>query len=254
MPYVQVNDLRLYYQETGKGVPFVLLHGASGSIDCPGIGWGGLMGLFASRYRAIHIEHRGHGRTDNPAGKMDYAMLANDLAAFIEALGLAPAHVGGVSDGAITALHLGMTRPELARTLVCVGPNYYNDALVEDANRFAAVETIERMRPAEIEDEAQRHDRGKEPGYWRELFRQLRENLALNPAYTLDDLAKIPLPTLLMAGERDLWGNVDQMVAMRRAIPTSELLIVNNAGHTIQFTHPQIVGPVVMDFLARYAG
>ena len=44
------------------------------------------------------------------------------------------------------------------------------------------------------------------------------------------------------------------MLAMRRAIPTSELLIVNNAGHTIQYSHPHVVGPVVMDFLARYSG
>ena len=95
------------------------------------------------------------------------------------------------------------------------------------------------------------HDRNKYPGYWRELFRQLAGNLAVNPAYTVEDLQSIPTPTLLMAGEDDLWGNPDQMVSMRRSIPNSEMLIVNNAEHTIQHSHPESVGPIVLDFLER---
>ena len=71
--------------------------------------------------------------------------------------------------------------------------------------------------------------------------------------YTEDDLRRIPTPTLLMAGELDLWGNLDQMVTMRRCIPTSELLIVNNGPHEIQHTHAWMIGPVVLDFLARHS-
>ncbi len=56
-----------------------------------------------------------------------------------------------------------------------------------------------------------------------------------------------------MAGENDKWANLDQMVAMRRIIPHSEMVIINNAGHLIQHTHPQIVGPVILDFLARHS-
>jgi pimeloyl-ACP methyl ester carboxylesterase len=256
LPYLPIDALNLYYEEMGdpSGVPFVLLHGASSSIDDPVFSWADLMPLFAGAgYRAIHIEHRGHGRTTNPAGRLSYELIATDLCAFIEVLGLAPCHIGGVSDGGIVALHVGMTRPELARTLVTVGPNYMNDDLVREANRFADVASIE-ANPAAAAGMARRHDRNKYPGYWKELVRHLAENLAVNPAYTLDDLRSIPVPTLLMSGENDLWGNLDQMAAMRRCIPTSELLIVNNGPHEIQHTHAGIVGPVVLDFLARYPG
>jgi pimeloyl-ACP methyl ester carboxylesterase len=255
MPYADVNDIRMYYEEMGdpNAVPFLLMHGATGSADGPQYGWGGLMPLFAEKYRAIHIEHRGHGRTNNPAGKLTYEMIADDVVAFIEQLGLAPCHIGGVSDGGIVCLEIGMTRPDVARTLVTVGPNYYNDDLVRQANTFADVARYERT-PGAAEDMARRHDRNKEPGYWKELVRQLAENLAVNPDYSEDDLRRIPTPTLLMAGEDDLWGNLDQMVTMRKRIPTSELLIVNKAPHEIQFTHAWIVGPVVVDFLARYPG
>ena len=256
MPYAEINDIRLYYEEMGDpaGTPFVLMHAASSSIDDPDFSWSEMMPLFSGAgYRAIHIEHRGHGRTNNPAGKITYEMIASDVCAFIEQLALGSCHIGGVSDGGIVALHIGMTRPELARTLVTVGPNYYNDDLVREANKFADVARFEQNPEAEA-DMARRHDRNKAPGYWKELVRQLAENLAVNPDYTESDLGSIPTPTLLMAGENDLWGNPDQMVTMRKCIPTSELLIVNNGPHEIQHTHAWIVGPVILDFLARYPG
>jgi pimeloyl-ACP methyl ester carboxylesterase len=254
MPYAEVNDIRMYYEEMGSGVPLVLMHGASSAIDDPVYSWADLMLSFAERYRTIHLEHRGHGRTDNPAGKLTYTMIADDVCAFIERMGLAPAHVAGVSDGGIVALTIGMTRPELARCLVAVGPNYYNDEQVVEANQFADLERMERETPEQMAVMAARHDRNKAPGWWRELFRQLAANLAVNPAYTEADLRRIPNPTLLIAGEDDLWGNLNQMFAMRRAIPHSELLIVNHAPHEVQHTHPWIVGPQVLDFLERRSG
>lgn len=253
MPYADVNDIRMYYEEMGDPSfpPLILLHGASGAIDAPGGGWTEHMPAFAEHYRAIHIEHRGHGRTNNPAGKIRYEMIADDVVRFIEQLELGPAHIAGVSDGGITALVVGMTRPEMARALVAVGPNYYNDDKVIEANTFCDLEIMARERPEEMAKLAAWHDRNKEPGWWRELFRQLAENLAAYPDYTKDDLARIPNPTLLIAGGDDLWGNLDQMVDMQKAIPNAELLIVNHAPHTVQNSHPAIVGPQVLDFLAR---
>lgn len=253
MPYAAVNDIRMYYEEQGgpNAVPLILLHGASSAIDDPVFSWTEHMPSFAERYRAIHLEHRGHGRTDNPAGLLRYEMIADDVVQFIESLDAGPAHIAGVSDGGIVALVVGMSRPEVARALVAVGPNYYNDELVAIANRFCDLELMARDRPEEMAVMAARHDRNKEPGWWRELFRQLAENLATYPAFSKDDLARIPNPTLLIAGEDDLWGNLNQMVDMRKAIPHAELLLVNHAPHEVQHTHPWIVGPQVMDFLAR---
>lgn len=254
MPYADVNDIRMYYEEMGDPAapPLLLLHGASGAIDAPESGWATHMPAFAERYRAIHLEHRGHGRTNNPAGQIRYEMIAGDVVRFIEQLGLGPAHIAGVSDGGIVALVIGMTRPDVARALVAVGPNYYNDDQVAIANQFADLDIMARERPHEMAQMAALHDRNKEPGWWRELFRQLAENLASYPAYTKADLARIPNPTLLIAGGDDLWGNLDQMVNMQKAVPHAELLIVNHAPHVVQYTHPWIVGPQVLDFLDRH--
>jgi pimeloyl-ACP methyl ester carboxylesterase len=260
MPYAAVNDIRMYYEEAGRGTALVLLHGATGAIDAHPAGWGGLMPTFAEHYRAIHLEHRGHGRTNNPAGRLSYGQIADDVCAFIDQLGLAPAHVAGVSDGGIIALTIGMTRPELARTLVCVGANYRNDQHTVAANALFDAEVLEREHPDLVETWIHLHDAHQGAGYWRTLVGQVRALLDAEPNYTEADLRAIPVPTLLIAGETDPWANLDQMLAMRRTIPDSEMLILNHAGmdtlanHVVQYSRADIVQPVVLDFLARREG
>jgi pimeloyl-ACP methyl ester carboxylesterase len=258
MPYAAVNGIRMYYEEAGRGTPLVLLHGATGALGFPESGWGVLLPRFAARHRALAVEHRGHGRTANPAERLSYRQIADDIGAFIERLGLAPAHVAGVSDGGIIALTLGLTRPQLARALVCVGANYRNDAQTRTANAFLDADRLEREHPDVVALLAAVHDAHQGPGAWRRLLGQVRAMVDAEPDYTEADLRRIPTPTLLIAGETDLWGNLEQTLAMRRCIPRSELLILNHAGrdwlanHAVQHSRADVVGPVVLDFLARY--
>lgn len=251
MAYAWINGMRLYYEERGSGLPLVVLHGGAGAIGSD-TGWGALTPLFAQSYRVIALEHRGHGRTVNPGGSLAYDVLADDLATFLTDLGAGPAHLAGMSDGGITALHLGLTRPELARSLVCVGVNYYVDQHVSETLHGVTPEVIERVHPLWHADLVAAHDIHQGPGYWRQLIQQVVGNARVKPAYSLHDLRQLSLPTLLIAGEQDPFGNLEQMVTMRHAVPHSELLIVNNAGHTVHDTHPHIVGPVMLDFLARH--
>ncbi len=79
-------------------------------------------------------------------------------------------------------------------------------------------------------------------------------------AWTEADLRRIPIPTLLISGETDVFNGLEQALAMRRSIPNAELLILNHAGldgmdnHRVQATRPEVVGPVILDFLGRHAG
>ena len=253
MPYIAIRDLSLYYEEAGSGIPVILLHGATGSIDPPNGGWSRFMPTLAHQYHVIAIEHRGHGRTNNPQGYLTYSMIADDIVEFILKQQLSSAHILGISDGAIVALHLAMFYPERVQSVVALGANYWNDDQVREANRFADLDRIDREHPTWVEEIRRIHDRHKYPGYWRELLRQLAENLAVNPQYTVADLERISVPTLLMAGEHDLWANLDQMYTMRRSIPGAEMLIVNNGGHLINLSHPHIVEPVISDFLQRHS-
>jgi pimeloyl-ACP methyl ester carboxylesterase len=249
----------MYYEEAGQGEPLVLLLGATGGIEFPPAGWAALVPSFAERYRTFHVEQRGHGRTDNPSGRLAYGQMASDAAALIEALGIAPAHVAGTSDGGIVGLALGMTRPDLLRSLVCVGTNYrLTDELAEMARQHFSPDAMERDAPGWVEALVAVHDPHHYPGYWRDLVTQLQAMLLVEPAYSEADLGRIAVPTLLIAGETDHYASLEQMLEMRRSIPRSELLILNHAGmdatanHIVQHTRAEVVGPVVLEFLGRH--
>ena len=252
MPYLNVNDIQMYFEETGSGTPLLLLHGGTGAIDGQR-GWGRLRPLLAKPYRAIFVELRGHGRTNNPRKDLPYSVLANDVLAFISRLDCGPVHCAGIADGGIVAFHLALTSPDLIRSLICVGTNHTLDASGREAIQGDTPEAIERSHPAWMTEMVQLHDTNKWPGYWRLLEKQVNENALLGPGFAIEDLERIAAPTLLIAGENDPVATPDQVLAMRRTIPQAEMLIVNNAGRTVQFTHRDLVGPVVMDFLLRHA-
>jgi pimeloyl-ACP methyl ester carboxylesterase len=261
MPYAEVNDICLYYEEEGQAEPLLLLHGALGAVD-PAVtsGWTALLPSLTALYRTFALEHRGHGRTNNPAGQLSYAQLTEDVAAFIEQLDLAPVHLAGFSDGATIGLVLGMTRPALLRSLVCVGANYRIDDQLRQGMEFFDAAALEQESPEFAAELARRHDPHHHPGYWRELVGQVRANVEAELVWTEDDLRRIPVPTLLIMGEADFTLSLEQMLEMRRSIPTSEMLILNHAGmdgldnHRVQFTRADVVGPVILDFLDRHAG
>jgi pimeloyl-ACP methyl ester carboxylesterase len=255
MPYAHVDDLTLYYEELGPedGAPLVLLHGAGGTIDDPAGGWAGLAPSFAERYRLVLVEHRGHGRTDNPAGVMTFEQMGDDLAALAAHLELGALHIAGISDGGVVALDCALRRPELTRTITVVGGNYCTH---DGIRAFAATldpDALEQAAPEAAAEFGQRHDQGKEPGYWKELLRQIVANNTSSPTWTADDLRRIACPALLVAGEDDPFATLDQMATMKREIPSAEWLVVNHAGHPVHFEHPEIVGPRILDFLARHA-
>jgi pimeloyl-ACP methyl ester carboxylesterase len=254
MPYAAVNGLRLYYEEQGSGPPLVLLNGGTLTIDDSSAGgWATLRPYLAQRYRVIHVEHRGHGRTDNPGGPDAYsrAALASDAAALIEFLGAAPAHVAGWSEGGIVGLGLALDHAAAVRSVVGIGTNYINDAKTVALLQGLDPDRIEREAPNRAAQWAQRHDPHHEPGHWRDLLRWIVASETSAPTYTSEDLARVAVPTLWIAGENDPWFELDQPLAMKRHIPGAELLIVNRAGHMPQHTHPHLVGPAMVDFLTR---
>jgi pimeloyl-ACP methyl ester carboxylesterase len=123
---------------------------------------------------------------------------------------------------------------------------------------FFDAAALERESPAFAAELARRHDAYHYPGYWRDLVTQVRANVETELVWTENDLRRIPVPTLLIMGETDFALSLEQMLEMRRGIPTSEMLILNHAemdgldNHRVQFSRSALVGPVILDFLDRH--
>ena len=112
MPEAEVNGIGLYYEFKGSGEPLALVHGSWGDATS----WGLVAGL-AESFRVLAYDRRGHSRSEraDTPGSVDED--GDDLAALLEALDLAPAHVATNSWGGNIALRLATRRPDVFRSL-----------------------------------------------------------------------------------------------------------------------------------------
>jgi non-heme chloroperoxidase len=120
MPTVEVNGSALEYTESGSGTPLVLVHGSVNDQRT----WESQMAALSTRYHVIAYSRRYHHPNPWVGDGSDYAVSlhAEDLAALVRALEIAPAHLVGSSYGAYTALIAGLRHPRLVRTLVLGEP------------------------------------------------------------------------------------------------------------------------------------
>ena len=114
----RVNGIRIAYQDIGRGVPLVLVHGSWGSRH----NWDRVVPGLAEHHRLVSYDRRGHSESERPLGQGTFAEDVADLAALVEALDAAPAWVIGNSVGAVIALQLAAVRPDVLRGVIVHEP------------------------------------------------------------------------------------------------------------------------------------
>lgn len=255
--YVGANGLRIYFEERGEGTPLVLIHGGINTSNA----FRNHIPLFARRYRVIAPDSRGHGRTDNPAGTLSYRMMADDVAALCEALGLDRPLILGYSDGGMTTMQVGIHHPDLPRALAIggcslPGPGYL-DGLREWAGpgRTEGIDPdhVARLHPDWYEFWREQTREVHGPDYWASYLRQAYAMWADRPAAP-EELGRIRAPTLVLAGDRDTSHPVEQVMWVHQLIAGSELAIVPGAGHADARARFETLCHIALDFFARRAG
>jgi pimeloyl-ACP methyl ester carboxylesterase len=115
---VNVNGVLLYYELHGEGQPLALVHGSWGDAT----NWQLVVPRLAKSFRVLVYDRRGHSRSERPDTPGSVDEDGDDLAALLEALELAPAHVATNSWGGNIALRLATRRPDVFRSLSCHEP------------------------------------------------------------------------------------------------------------------------------------
>lgn len=257
--YVQANGLEIHYEEYGAGEPLLLLHG--GTLTSRS--WQAHASVFAHHFRVIAPDSRGHGRTRNPSHEYSYRLMADDLAAFVRALGLNKPLLCGFSDGAQIALECGMRYPDLAKALIVCGAAYhfteqYANVLKGWGVEGPGVVDIAKTQtniPGMVELWQVEHAPLGGPDYWKTLLRSISTMWWAPLNYTATDFEKITSPTLILFGDRDEFTPVEEAVEMYRLIPQAALAIIPNANHGETVFGDSGVNPLfvstVLDFLLR---
>lgn len=250
---LQLGDLEVNYLEQGEGQPLLLLHGGTATSDS----WRHSLPQLARRYRVIAPDTRGHGRTNNPAQQLNYPQLADDVANLVAALGLHRPIVVGYSDGGQTALELALRHESLASALVFGGtvtrptPKYVETLgmwgfIAPGQLDLDLVAQVFGPHLAHIQT-AHAHHYG--PDYWQTLLTQLSHLWLELPEYTDRQLGAISAPSLVISGDRDELGSIEECLRLFRLAQNAELALLPGAGHDA--VDRKAFWTLVQDFLDR---
>jgi pimeloyl-ACP methyl ester carboxylesterase len=268
MPRASVDGVQLYYEITGSGYPLLFAHEFAGDYRS----WEPQVRHFARRYQVITYNARGYPPSDVPEDVHAYSQeqAARDIVGLLQHLNIAQAHLVGLSMGGYAVLHVGLSHPSVARSLVVAGCGYGSvsserERFQQDSGTIAARLQHEGMAPV-----AEVYARGptrvqfedKDPRGWREFAEQLAKHSAIGAALTLlgvqgqrpsvyaleAQMRQLRVPTLIVTGDEDE-PCLEPGLFMKRAIPSAGLVVMPKAGHTINIEEPDAFNRMVNDFL-----
>lgn len=119
MPYAVNKGVKTYYEVTGEGPDFLMLH----ANPCDHRMWMYQIAFFSRRFRVIATDMRGYGRTDKPEERYGFEALAEDAFAVCEQENVTGGIIAGASMGSKIAFRMVLARPDLFRAMIHVGGN-----------------------------------------------------------------------------------------------------------------------------------
>lgn len=260
--YAQVNGYRLFYEESGQGVPVVLLHGFPLSSRI----WSPIRQTVTRHARLITPDLRGHGLSEKPDGRYSMESLAHDIATLVDHLGLETLVLGGHSMGGYITFQFAQHYPDRLRGLILVDTRAEADAEEGKARRLKAIAKIRTEGAAAFLEEflpglIGPSSKASNPA----LVDELKAMAAPIPDHVLIGclqgmlerpdsrplLQSLPIPVLVIVGEEDQLTPPSGARAMAEALPMAELAVIPQAGHTPSLEAPQAVAQAILHFLRR---
>ncbi len=218
-------DIQLHYTEKGTGTPLILLHGNGENSSY----FVHQIEHFSAKYRVIAIDTRGHGASPRGDAPFSIAQFAEDLKSFMDFHGIKNAHILGFSDGGNIALTFALKYPEYVSKLILNGANLNSKGVK------ASVQL-----PVVLGYHIAKLLGGKEKA-------ELLGLMVNEPNFTPEDLKRLKIPTLVIAGKRDMIKDSHTRL-IARSIEGSKLAIIEG-DHFIANKNADKFNKAVEDFL-----
>jgi len=245
-----LGNVKLWYWDTGgPGEAVVFLHAGSGSSEF----YPYQQPVFAKAgYRVISYSRRGQYKSEL-GSDLDSFYAADDLLHLMDFLKVDRFHAVGNALGGYFGLDIAISHPGRLRSLVLASSmmgivelDYTRQMNALRPKTFEelplAVQEIgpsyRAANPTGLAEWNARHDRAAQ-----------RAPARLHNKFTWDALGKLKTPVLLMTGDADLWIPPYMLRQVAAKIPGSQLVVVPEAGHNIQWEQPQAFNDAVLAFI-----
>jgi pimeloyl-ACP methyl ester carboxylesterase len=198
--YADVNGINLYYETYGAGRPMILLHGGLGSGEM----FAPILPTLADHHQVIVVDLQGHGRTADIDRPIDVRLMAGDIAALIDHLGLQKPDVVGYSLGGGVALQVAIKHPEKVGRLVAASANISRDAIypemLQQQGQVSAA-AADFMKDTPMYELYQRV--APRPEDFPRLLDKIGEAMAKDFDFT-EEVRGLQMPTLVVAADADM--------------------------------------------------
>ncbi len=239
--YVVHAGARLYYATYGQGAPVVLLHGGLANGDY----WGDQVpALTGAGYQAVLIDSRGHGRSTRDGRPYTYELMASDVVAVMDSLGLRRAAVVGWSDGAIIGLVMALRDPQRVLKVFAFAANMDPSGVRPDSDAQPVFARFEHVQAA--------HDYAAlspTPGDFPAFSAAINRMWDTEPHYASADLARIRTPVAIVDGDHDEAIKRTHTDYLARTIPGARLIILPGASHFAMLQTPDAFNAAMLGFL-----
>ena len=238
-----VNDIEMYYATYGDPAnpPLILLHGGLGNADY----FVNQIPAFSEQYYVITADSRGHGRSTMSDQQIGYALMASDVLALMDYLGIESAHLVGWSDGGIIGLDIAIHHPERLLKLVAYGANYNPSGVrtdIGDSERFNAYIEMAAGDYALL---------SPNPDNFDAFLANIGNMWATEPNYTVEQMSSITVPTLILDGLEEEAIYVSHDLEMAELIPTADLVLMGGVGHFAMWEKTEEFNHIILDYLSR---
>lgn len=258
MNFARINGVLLHYRLAGpEGAPVVVL---ANSLGTDARIWDGVISRLSETYRIVSYDKRGHGLSDIPTGDYTLDDHLDDLFGLVDHLGIGRFALGGVSIGGLITQGAALRAPErLTALVICNSAAKSGDhafwtarmnAVLENGVASIADGIMERWFSPQF-----RAERTEELAGWRNMFLRCDARgyaatcATLRDADLRDRISAITLPTLLVAGEKDLAMPAAQVEATAAAIPGARFEIFPGVGHIPSIEAPEKLASLMLEFL-----
>ena len=218
--YIQLNGQIIYYEKSGEGSPVILVHGNKETHKIFDV----LIPKLAKKHTVYALDSRGHGLSAS-VGSFHYTDMAEDIIAFIQGLDLVKPAFYGFSDGGIIGLIAASKHPSLFSSLVISGAN-----LTPHGLKFFTRTSIRFS-----------YFKNRDP-----LFALMLKE----PHIKKSDLVKITVPTLVLAGSKDIIKK-SETKRIAASIPNAILKILPGESHSSYVVHSPKLFPLLEDFFSN---
>ncbi len=268
MPVVQANGIDVYYEVQGEGEPLVLIPYLAADQAC----YAFQVADYAKEFTCYTVDLRGAGLSGKPDGDYSTEVLAEDIAAFMQAAGVDKAHVSGLSLGAAVGMHLAAKYPAMVRSLslhsawdvtdpflrtvvetwriMASGLGSVTDMVIAGIFPWCFTPELYAARPEYIESLADFVRSRPMPPV--DAF--LRQSAAVLGHDARAVLGSIQAPTLVTFGEHDACTSTRFAAPLTDAITGAELVVFSGASHAPIYEVTGEFNRRTLEFLRRHSG